>query len=181
MPRHKKVNFIYFVSSSKRMMMGSCPVDLTNLKKSSGLKPMVAVFVIGWKYTFSWPSSRKAASSTSLTSPWSQKSASGVAQPWPTFSFSSMAFSSANLRLPLPRPSFFARSVKLICLLCRRVTSQKPFFFLSLRKRFLLWPPFMCWTWGIISSTVNTWKMPQCSVRHCIPLDFWLCTGSIFC
>lgn len=160
------------MSSSKCMMMGSWPVDLTNFRKSSGLKPMVAEFVIGWKYTFSWPPWSKAASSTSLTSPWSQKRASGVAQPWPTLSFSSMAFSSANLRFPLPTPSFLPSSFKLTCLLCRTVTSQNPFFFLSLRNRFLLWPPSMCCTWDIISSTVNTWKTApvQCQTLYPIRL-----------
>lgn len=148
----------YLMSSSKCTTIGSWPVDLTNFRKSSGLKPMVAPFVIGWKYTFSWPPSRKPASSTNLTSPWSQNRASGVAQPWPTWSFSSMAFSSANLRFPLPTPSFFARWFKSTCLSCRTVTSQNSFLFLSLRKRFLLCPPFKCWTWAIISSTVNTWK-----------------------
>lgn len=139
--------------------MGSCPVFFTNVRKSSGLKPMVAALVIGWKYTFSCPPSKKAESRTNFTSPSSQNSAKGVAQPEPTFSFSSMAVSSANRRFPLPTPNCLARSFKLTCRSWRTVTSQKPFFFLSLRNKFLLCAPFKCWTWGIISSTVNTCKM----------------------
>ena len=137
-------------------MIGSCPVALTYFMKSSGFIPVVASLLMGWKYTVWWLSSTKLASNKNVTSCFvSLNNDRGVTHPCPTPSFSNMTSSSANRNPPLA-PTFLARSLKLTSRVAKAVKSHSRFFFLSLRKRFLLCAPGRWPTYGIMASTVNT-------------------------
>lgn len=71
---------------SKLSRTGSCPVSLRKRSRSSGVSPMEALLVMGWKKTMSWPPFSKSWSRTNFTL-WSlsKSTESAVAQPWPTW------------------------------------------------------------------------------------------------
>lgn len=71
---------------SKLSRIGSCPVSRRKRSRSSGVIPMEALLVMGWKKTMAWPPSRRSRSRTSFTL-WSlsKSTESAVAQPCPTW------------------------------------------------------------------------------------------------
>lgn len=81
---------------SKFSRIGSCPVSLRKRSRSSGVSPMEALLVMGWKKTMSWPPFSRFWSRTSFTL-WSlsKSTESAVAQPCPT-----LPGGGATVRLP---------------------------------------------------------------------------------